>query len=244
MRVLIADDSPVYCAAIYRILRDNGFDPLVANDGEEAWTYLQQKDAPRIVIADWIMPGMDGPDLCRLVRRLKPSPYTYFALLTSRNYRVDSASAARAGVDDYLTKPCDESALLLRVNAGKRILDLEASIARAHQYSRALMNESPFPIACLDEKGTVIDCNNAFARVLDYNSTSDLIGQNVGACAFWNLTDYRALLQQITMSEPFQAVPVHLRRRGGAKLSVELWGKPITIDGQRLFHLSSNSASL
>lgn len=240
MKILLIDDDPAQRSRAARSLRLNEHTPVELDDGNEAWSMLQQPDAPRLVLSEFILPGLDGPDLCRRVRRLHPNRYTYFILLTKRIAKPDYAYAVRAGVDDYITKPCDEDELMARVNVGVRLLDVERHISRVHQHSRILLDETPFPVACVDSDGTVVDCNPAFAHVLGYNSTRDFVDHNIGERAFWNPVDYRALLQQISLEEPFAAVEVRLSCNRGPLVTMRLWGRPIEAEGRKLFHLASD----
>src|SRR5581483_8930884 len=110
MRVLIADDSIVSRHLLDATLRKWGYEVVVACDGVEAWNILQSPDAPRMVILDWVMPGLTGPEVCRRVRaRTKESDgatkdnYTYILLLTSKSLKEDLIEGLESGADDYIT---------------------------------------------------------------------------------------------------------------------------------------------
>ena len=96
----------------------------MAEDGTQAWEILQQEDAPRLVILDWQMPGMDGIDVCREVKRNPNHPFTYVVMLTSRDAQEDMVAGLDAGADDYLTKPIDPALLRSRMAAAERIVKL------------------------------------------------------------------------------------------------------------------------
>ncbi|MGA2695789.1 MAG: response regulator, partial [Terriglobales bacterium] len=107
--VLLVEDSPIYERIITGHLRNWGFEVTLAQDGEEAWEILQQPNSPRLVVMDWVMPKMDGVELCRRLRKLPSAfPYTYTLLLTGKDSRADLLKAMEAGVDDYLSKPFDD----------------------------------------------------------------------------------------------------------------------------------------
>ncbi len=89
---------------------------------------LCSPNPPRLAILDWMMPGMDGADVCRTVRARVTEPYIYLLLLTAKSTKDDIIEGLRAGADDYLTKPFDSSELELRVTAGKRVLDLQSNL--------------------------------------------------------------------------------------------------------------------
>jgi diguanylate cyclase (GGDEF)-like protein len=125
MRILIAEDEPISRHLLQKFLSQWGYEVLVANDGDEAWWTLQRDDSPNLAILDWMMPGMDGPQVCREVRKLTGRPYTYLLLLTAKAQKADVVEGLDAGADDYLTKPFDPEELRVRLRAGRRILDLQ-----------------------------------------------------------------------------------------------------------------------
>jgi two-component system cell cycle response regulator len=131
MRILIAEDDPVSRRLLEIKLRQWGHDVIVTVDGSEAWSVLKQPDAPPLAILDWMMPGMDGVQLCREVRRRTQRPYTYLLLLTARGQKADIVHGMDAGADDYLTKPFDTHELLARLRAGERILNLQSQLYAA-----------------------------------------------------------------------------------------------------------------
>ena len=130
MRVLIADDDPVARRMLEGLLGKCGYDVLSTNDGSEALEELQKPEGPSLVISDWMMPGMDGLELCRKSRELDRSDYIYFIILTTKGRKEDTVQGLEAGADDYLVKPFDQEELRCRVKIGKRILDLERRILR------------------------------------------------------------------------------------------------------------------
>jgi two-component system cell cycle response regulator len=133
MRILLADDDEVSRHILKNTLCRWGFDVVTAADGEEAWQVLQQEGAPRLAILDWMMPGMDGIDVCRKVREQLPGPYTYMLLLTSKKGKEDIIRGMAAGADDYVSKPFDPQELRVRLKAGERILDLQEKLLHAQQ---------------------------------------------------------------------------------------------------------------
>ncbi len=130
MKILIADDDPIPRRLLQATLAKWGYEVVVARDGNEAWETLQQPDAPRLAILDWLMPGLDGVAVCRKIRERAgdSAPYVYVILLTSRDRREDVLEGMDAGADDYLTKPFDPHKLQVRLRAGCRILDLQAAL--------------------------------------------------------------------------------------------------------------------
>src|SRR4051812_18501045 len=113
-----------------------GYQPLLVRDGREAWEILQREDAPRLALLDWMMPGMDGPELCRRVRAAGREPYTYILLLTARTESQDLVEGMDAGADDYLTKPFNAHELRARLRAGTRIIQLQEQLLQAREALR------------------------------------------------------------------------------------------------------------
>ena len=124
MRVLIADDDRVAAEALSRTLVRWDYEVAVASNGADAWHELRKPDAPSLAILDWMMPHMDGPDVCRLVRNEPSRAHAYLILLTSRDTRADAVAGLDAGANDYLVKPFDPGELLARVRVGARVLGL------------------------------------------------------------------------------------------------------------------------
>lgn len=132
MKVLLVDDSPLYRHMIKGYLDEWGFEVVTLNDGAEAWSLLQEPDSPKLVLLDWVMPRMDGLEVCRKLRECRPGKsYVYTVLLTAKDGRTDLLQAMEAGADDYLVKPFDESELKARLLVGKRILDLQNELVSA-----------------------------------------------------------------------------------------------------------------
>jgi len=136
MRILIAEDDPVSRRLLQAMLVKWGYDVQVTCDGAEALQAFQAEDAPRLAILDWMMPGMDGIDICRRIRQQKDGPYTYVIMLTTRNRREDIIQGLEAGADDYIVKPFDAHELQARVRAGRRIIDLQAALLAAQEELR------------------------------------------------------------------------------------------------------------
>jgi two-component system cell cycle response regulator len=123
MKVLIAEDSAVARVALETTLASLGHECIVAEDGEAAWE-LFLACAPDVVISDWLMPGIDGDQLCRRVREHPGASYTYFILLTSLAAQAHVVRGMQAGADDYLKKPFDTDDLNARLIAAVRVVAL------------------------------------------------------------------------------------------------------------------------
>jgi len=136
MKVLIADDEAISRRLLESLLRRWGYDVVVANDGLEASRILQLPGAPKLVVFDWMMPGLDGAQLCREVRERKQDPYTYILLLTGKRAKGDVIEGLEAGADDYITKPFEPQELKVRMRTGKRILCLQDQLIAAREALR------------------------------------------------------------------------------------------------------------
>jgi sigma-B regulation protein RsbU (phosphoserine phosphatase) len=130
MHILIADDDRVSTLTLGRTLEKWGFVVDVVHDGTAAWERISGPAPPELVIADWMMPGLEGIELCRRIRTGELNSPVYVILLTSRNTRQDLVAGLEAGADDYLTKPFDSDELRARIHVGQRTLALIANIKR------------------------------------------------------------------------------------------------------------------
>jgi len=143
MKILVADDDAVSRRVLQAMLAKWGYEVVAAADGAEAWQVLQGSDAPQLAILDWMMPNMDGPDVCKQVRGHPEIPYVYILLLTGRTLERDLIEGLEAGADDYLTKPFSTQELKVRLFSGKRILDFQAQLIAAREELRLLAIRDP-----------------------------------------------------------------------------------------------------
>lgn len=128
MKILIAEDDMTSRRLLEVILKRLDYDIVVTHDGTEAWEALRQADAPQVAILDWMMPGMDGVQVCRRIRQEKTGIPTYIIMLTTRDSREDIIQGLEAGANDYVTKPFDASELHARIQVGRRVLELETTL--------------------------------------------------------------------------------------------------------------------
>jgi diguanylate cyclase (GGDEF)-like protein len=125
MRVLIADDDAVSRRLLQALAEKSGFDVALVTNGEDALRSLSEADGPQLAILDWMMPGIDGLEVCRRIRESRHDRYIYLLVLTSRKGGRDVVDAMQAGADDFVVKPFDAAELDARLRVGRRILDLE-----------------------------------------------------------------------------------------------------------------------
>jgi len=130
MHILIADDDTTGRRLLAATLEKVGYDVSAVADGTTALAALQMPQAPKLAILDWMMPEMDGVDVCRAFRTAEPLRNAYFILLTARGAREDIVDGLNAGANDYLTKPFDHEELVARVAVGARVLELQDALAQ------------------------------------------------------------------------------------------------------------------
>jgi putative two-component system response regulator len=144
MRILIADDNPFYLCALGGTLKEWGYEVVTARDGKGAWEILQEENAPKLAILDWMMPNLDGLEVCRRVRTLQRPEPTYLIILTSKDSKGNIVTALESGADDYVTKPFDRDELRARVRGGARIVGLQTSQTAMFVFARAVEAKSPY----------------------------------------------------------------------------------------------------
>jgi two-component system cell cycle response regulator len=143
MRILIAEDDPTSRRLLEATLVKWGYEVIVCSDGREAWEVLRQEGAPRFAILDWMMPQMDGVEVCRQVRQQQREDYVYIILLTAKAQKEDLVAGMDAGADDYITKPFNRQELRVRLRAGRRILELQEAMIAARDQAKEIASRDP-----------------------------------------------------------------------------------------------------
>lgn len=155
MRILVVDDDPLTLHMVVYRLRQWGHDVISCTDGETAWKVLERGSVPNVAILDWMMPGINGPELCQRIRGRSDCPYVYIVMLTGRNNPEDLIAGLNAGADDYLTKPFHLGELEARLRAGKRIVDLQNELISARETLRIQAMQDP--LTQILNHGAIID---------------------------------------------------------------------------------------
>ncbi len=148
MNILIAEDDIISRSLLQRTLENLGHKVFPADNGATAWE-IYQKERVKLVIADWIMPGMDGLALCRDIRSTPDSGYTYFILLTGKDRKEDIITGLDAGADDYVTKPFSMEEIRVRVRNAERIIDFGKELTEKNN-ELLLLNARLEELACID----------------------------------------------------------------------------------------------
>ena len=129
MRILIAEDDPVSRYVLEAMLKNWGYDLVVTGNGLEAWEALQANDAPQLAVLDWMMPGLDGVEVCRRSRQMTATKSVYIILLTAKAEKNNIVEGLEAGANDYVIKPFAREELRARVGVGERVINLQNDLA-------------------------------------------------------------------------------------------------------------------
>jgi len=141
MKILIAEDEPVTQRIIQSLLVKWGYEVVLTQNGMEAWEAIQREEVPLLALLDWIMPGMDGSEICKKVRESDGLKPVYIILLTAKDRKEDLIAGLQAGANDYVTKPFDVRELRARIQVGQRVLELQQALAcRVKELENALSN--------------------------------------------------------------------------------------------------------
>lgn len=173
-RILIADDDAVSRKILRSWLENWGYEVTTAEDGAAAWKILQQERPPELLILDWVMPIIDGMELCRRIRDRPQGTYPYILLATSRNEKQDVVKGLNAGADDYLTKPLDRNELQARLKVGKRILTLQRGLIQAREELRFQATHDA--LTGILNRGTILDLlHRELERAIRSKSTTGVM---------------------------------------------------------------------
>jgi sigma-B regulation protein RsbU (phosphoserine phosphatase) len=188
-RVLIADDDRITRRMLEVILGEWGYETVTVPDGLTAWNHLERADGPRLALLDWLMPGLDGVEVCRRVRTLPTRLPSYLILLTVRDSRQDVVAGLEGGADDYVVKPFDQAELKARLQTGFRILRLQRDLAEQLRKSEEALSlvkqlQGLLPICSYCKK--IRDDRNYWRQVEDYISAHSEARFSHGICpACW-----------------------------------------------------------
>jgi len=228
VKILIAEDDPISRRLLEATLSGWGYDVLVTSDGSEAWEAIQQPEAPGLVISDWMMPHMDGLELCRKVRQMKRTGYIYFIILTSKGRKEDVIKGLEAGADDFLIKPFDREELKCRTMIGKRIIELEQRILKLATTDSltGVLNRRAFFERMEQEINRSLRENTSLSLILtdiDYfKKVNDRYGHQVGDLVLQGFTE-----QLLNSSRPYDFVG----RYGGEEFVICLPGAGLSQSG-------------
>jgi two-component system cell cycle response regulator len=230
MKILLVEDSHIERRKIGGYLGDWGLDHISVGSGTEAVKLLEGPEPPELAILDWLLPGLDGIDVLRHIRKLSQGKYVYTLMLTAKNRKQDLLTAMEAGADDYLSKPVDPAELRSRIMVGKRILDLQQSLrfAATHDFLTNLLNRSEIIVALErefsrsgreDKPATII-----LADIDHFKRVNDTLGHAAGD----------EVLKQVACRLKADLRPYDLvGRYGGEEFILILPGCPLEIGARR-----------
>ena len=173
MHVLIADDDRTSTTMLTRRLKQWGFEVLTANDGARAWAIVEDVRPP-LAILDWMMPGIDGIQLCQRIRRHPVHAHMFLTLLTARDTQDDMLIGLDAGADNYLVKPFDPEELRARIQSGVRVVE-------AHAETERVLNAVPTPIVGIDATGHINRWNVAAETTFGF-AAHRVMGRSLTQC--------------------------------------------------------------
>jgi diguanylate cyclase (GGDEF)-like protein len=267
MRILIAEDDPVSRRVLQVTLQKWGYDVDVTSNGKDALDHLLSPDPPRLAILDWMMPGMDGIEICEKVRSSVKEPYIYILLLTAKGRKQDIIEGMNAGADDYITKPFDANELKVCLNAGNRILNLQAELLVAQETLRRQATRDPLTklpnrllfgdrlahsLSVAGRRGEMVAV--VFLDLDHFKSVNDTLGHSTGDALLnsvakrltCSLRDVDTIARMggdeftilVTgLTAPQQAEVV-------AERILQVFSKPFDVDGQEIFATPSIGVSL
>ncbi len=185
MKILFAEDDPISNRYLDAALRAWGYETVATNNGADAWSVLEKDETVPMAILDWMMPGMDGLEVCRRIRSTPALARMYVILLTARAGHSDAVEGLMAGADDYVTKPFDHRELRARIQVGARVATLQSSLAeRIRQLEDALTNvkqlQGLLPICAYCKK--IRDDRNYWRQVESYLTEHSEVQFSHGIC--------------------------------------------------------------
>lgn len=140
MKVLIADDELVYLKIVEKMICGWGYNVVKVSDGKQAWKLLESDSSIHIALLDWMMPGMDGLEICKLVRQREGMPYVALLIMSARDQQSDIDQGYLAGVDDYLVKPVNSSQLKQRLLVAERVVKMERELRNSSEVMTRLVS--------------------------------------------------------------------------------------------------------
>jgi two-component system cell cycle response regulator len=195
MKVMIVDDEPISRRILENFLIECGYEVLSASDGMEALEIIQSPDAPRLVISDWMMPNMNGVELCEKIRGMEKDQYTYFILLTTKAEKGDIIKGLESGADDFIVKPFDREELKYRVKIGERIINLEQRIMHLANtdYLTGVLNRRAFMERMEGEINRSVRNKKEISIILmdidHFKKVNDKFGHQVGDLVLQKFTE-------------------------------------------------------
>jgi diguanylate cyclase (GGDEF)-like protein len=169
-RILVAEDDPLYRRALQRFLTRKGYAVHLVSDGLQALAEATSSDAPRLLVLDWMMPGLPGPEVCRRLRATPRERYQYILLLTAKHTTADIVEGLEAGADDYLTKPFNIYEFFARIHVGERMIQLQDRLLATQEALRFQATHDP--LTGIWNRGALFELLHAEAERVQRKATS------------------------------------------------------------------------
>ena len=186
MKLLIVEDDAISGKLLQKQVEGLGYENVLARDGEEAWNLFQAQNF-RVVITDWMMPKMNGLELCRKIRSSSKDYYTYIIIITAKDNKQDFLKAFESGADDFIVKPFDPEEIKARTRTAERIgkleedyQDLQDVLIESRNKLRVVFDALTEQVVAVDRDYQIASINNAFmaGRDMDFG---EIMGANVFA---------------------------------------------------------------
>jgi CheY-like chemotaxis protein len=208
------------------ILSRSGFQVISLESAVDAWSMIARGEAPRLMLVDWMMPRMDGLELCRRIRERNDRFYTYVIIMTARTLKVDLLTALQAGIDDYMTKPFNNDELVSKARIGSRLIDREDRMAGICQELQTVTDTLPVGVACLSSNGTLRRANRTLLDLWG-GDPARFYGRSLGATVLRSSREYVELMNNVRAGLPFSNMPVEFTRCNGVVRRLTLSGRPM-----------------
>ena len=246
MRVLIAEDDPVSRRILSATLERWNYTVEPTCDGAEAWSALNGPDPAPVAILDWMMPGMDGTEICRRLREAPDREPTYVILLTARHSSNDVVEGLEAGADDYVRKPFDRDELRARLRVGERILNLQRAVreriralGESKAHLDAILASAQDAIVTMNGDGAIEDLNPMAERMFGW-TRDEVVGRILSELIIperHRAAHETGRARYRSSGRPSVQKILHLTalRRSGEEFPIELWISPIRRGGETLW---------
>jgi len=217
--ILVADDDAIFREVASELVRSWGYNCITAVDGSEALQILEQENPPTIAVIDWLMPGINGTEICRRIRAGRPRQYIYFILVSGRGGREDSVEGLRSGADTYITKPLDAEELRAKLEIAIRILRMEESLRDLNAETELFINSVPSILVGTDVEGRISRWNSGATEAFGLSRES-VVGHMLDQCGVWaNESNFEQNVQEVMRTGIVRQLTVPFTREGVPRLA-------------------------
>jgi len=236
MKVLVADHEPMWQEFVCSRLQASGLDPMLVVNGDRAWSVLEEREAPRLIIIDRRLPGLNAMEICRRLRARGDPFYTYLLLMLPTVQRVDELVALEAGADDCLAKPFGQEEFVARLAIAQRIIDVDRRLTALNMRWRTMVDSLPMGVATVDARGLLKRINITFASQMGFSDVRTLLGQSLTQ-VLQRKVDLKGLLEEVRWAEPFNDIEIKCRGTIGKSRVMRLWGRPLPPNDEAVYEI-------